>query len=395
MKLYDRYDFTNTRQLLEQFVQSGGVAGASLQITRRGETILETEVGCADRERNRQMAPDTIFRLFSMTKPVTAILFMILYERGLVHLKDPVSDFLPGFRDASVYVQNPDGGISTEKARAPLTLYHLLTMTSGIPYQNDDTPTSRDIGQILQFVAADLISGTELSLPDIANRIGKVPLLFQPGERWQYGLSLDIIGAVIEVVAGRKLGQLMQEEIFEPLGMHETGFSVPEPQKDRLAGLYAEVDGKLTPDAPGLLPGDPCQPPLIEYGGAGLFSTRSDYTRFARMLLGGGELDGCRILSRKTIELMRSDHLTTAQKSGFNWDNQRGYSYGLAVRTLVSPALAGSLASPGEFGWDGAAGTWFAVDPQEDLTAVYMVQRLPAGHIRFIPRLMATIYAAL
>jgi len=394
-KRHSRYDFSNTGHLLEHYVKSGGIVGASLQVTRHGETILETEIGYAEKERNYRMAPDTIFRIFSMTKPITAALFMIFYERGLVHLKDPVADYLPGFADTRIWRTQPDGSLESEPARTPLTMLHLLTMTSGIPYPKPDTPTGQAIGKLMQTIEAEAKVGQLVDLPTVANRIGKIPFIFHPGENWQYGLSLDIIGAVIEVVAGRQLGQIMREELFEPLGMDETGFSIPVSQKRRLAGLYSEIDGKLILNATGLIADDPTQQPLLEYGGAGLYSTRSDYTRFARMLLNGGELDGCRILSTKSIDLLRGDHLTPAQKIGFNWENQRGYSYGLAVRTLTEPAYAGSLANPGEYGWDGAAGTWFSVDPQEGLTVVYLVQRSPAALIRFIPRLQATIYAAL
>ena len=395
MRIFEQYDFSYTEQLLHQYVESGGVTGASLQVIKQGETILEMEVGYADKERHYRMAPDTIFRIYSMTKPITAVMFMILYERGLIHLKDPVGNYLPGFRNTRVRVRQPDGTLAAEPARTPLTMHHLLTMTSGLPYQSSETPTSQEIGLLMQTIMTEAAGGQKPDLPTVANRLGQVPLAFHPGENWLYGLSLDIVGAVIEVVTGRKLSQVFQEEIFEPLGMLETGFSVPAGQINRLAGQYTEIDGQLVPKAADLIKGAPTQPPILEYGGGGLFSTRADYSRFAQMLLGGGELEGCRILSRKSIGLMRADHLTAAQKTGFNWENQRGYSYGLAVRTLVDPALAGSLANPGEFGWDGAAGTWFGVDPQEEMTIVYMVQRQPADHIRFIPRLQASIYSAL
>lgn len=395
MKTTDSYDFTYTRQLLEYYVQAGAVAGVSLQVTRHGETILATQVGYADREKKRPMSSDTLFRLFSMTKPVTAALFLILCERGLVHVNDPVSAYLPGFRDPQVWI-NQGQRWTTEPAAREVTLHDLLTMTSGIPYHFDPSPASRAIAELLQTVQSEAAAGQLPDLPDIANRVGSVPLSFHPGTHWLYGLSLDIIGAVIEVVSGQKFGTFMKEQLFDPLGMRDTGFFVKPDQIGRLAVLYAEEDGKLAPGTPGaLMPGDPALPPLIEYGGAGLFSTRSDYTRFARLLLNEGALDGCRLLSKKSVALLRSNHLTPEQMADYSKDTLKGYGYGLGSRCLLDPLPSGNLASIGEFGWDGAAGTWFSIDPAEDMTIVYLVQRLPANHGRFIPRLQATLYAAL
>jgi CubicO group peptidase (beta-lactamase class C family) len=385
-----RYDFSATRQWLDRTVQSGAAAGISLQVTRRNETILATQVGYADLAAKKPITPDTIFRIFSMTKPVTAVMFLTLYEKGLVHLRDPVSAYLPGFKAPSVFVRKVDGW-DTRPAAREVTLHDLLTMTSGIPYHQGEHPASQAIGRLMQEQY-----GKPISLPELANRLGQIPLCFDPGASWLYGLSLDVIGAVIEVVSGMGLAAYLQEAILDPLAMRDTGFFVPPEQLDRLATLYGETDGQLRPNpANSLTPGDPSRPPWIAYGGAGLFSTRSDYTRFARMLLGGGTLEGQRIISRRSVDLLRRNHLTAEQLQSIPWEMLQGFGYGLAVRTLLDPIPGGSLLSPGEYGWDGAAGTWFCVDPNEDMTIVYMVQRFPADHIRFIPRLRATIYAAL
>lgn len=389
------YDFSATRQFLDRVVQSGAAAGVSLQVTRHGETILATQVGYADLEHKKPITPETIFRIFSMTKPVTAVLFMMLYERGLVHLSDPVSDYLPGFRNPSVWVRE-ENEWQTRPAKSEITLRHLLTMTSGLPYHLEGHPASKAIADIVREHYAAAAAGRRISLPALANQIGQVPLVFDPGTIWQYGLSIDLIGAVIETVTGKPFGQFLREVLLEPLAMHDTGFFVPPEQIDRLATLYAEDQGQLTPNPPNhLVPDDPASPPAIEYGGAGLYSTRSDYTRFARMLLGGGTLDGRRILSSRSVGLISANHLTPEQMKGLEWDMLRGFGYGLGVRSLLDPLPGGSLLRPGEFGWDGAAGTWFSVNPADDMTVVYMVQRLPASHMRFIPRLQATIYAAL
>lgn len=389
------YDFSATRQYLKQIVESGSTAGMSLQVTRRGETILAVQAGYADIAEKKPITPDTIFRIFSMTKPITAVLFLTLYEKGLVHLSDPVSLYLPGFRHPLVWFKDGDGW-KTRPAEREITLHHLLTMTSGIPYQFDNHPASQEISKLFGTLYKEAEKGKQLSLPDVANQLGQIPLCFDPGSQWLYGLSIDVIGAVIEVITGKSLGRYMKETLLEPLSMRDTDFYLLPSQANRLAVLYAEEQGHLTPSqGQDLVPGSPTEPPLIEFGGAGLYSTRADYTRFARMLLGGGILEDQRIISRRSIHLMRQNHLTPDQLKTCNWDTLRGYGYGLSVRTLMDPALAGSLASSGEFGWDGAAGTWFSVNPADEMTIVYMTQRLPADHIRFIPKLQATIYSAM
>ena len=395
MTTFQGYDFSATRQFLDRIVHSGAAAGISLQVTHRGETILATQVGYADIDHQKPITPDTIFRIFSMTKPITAVLFLMLYEKGLVHLNDPVSAYLPGFGRPLVW-QHENGNWKTRPASQEITLRHLLTMTSGIPYHFDSHPASQAIATLVKSIYNQGTAEKKPSLASIANRLGEIPLCFDPGSSWLYGLSLDVIGAVIEIVLGKPFGQCMGEFLLEPLAMQDTGFFVPPDQADRLATLYAEDQGNLAPNPVNhLSPGEPTQPPLIEYGGAGLFSTRSDYTRFARMLLDGGTLEGQRIISSRSVNLMRTNHLTSEQIKACSWEMMRGYGYGLAVRSLLDPLPGGSLLSPGEFGWDGAAGTWFSVNPADELTIVYLVQRLPADHIRFIPRLQATIYAAM
>lgn len=391
------YDFTRTRQLLEQHVQAGYAAGVSAQVIRHGETIFATQVGFANKEKSTPLTGDTIFRFYSMTKPMTAALLLMLYEQGRLQLHDPVSDYLPGFANSMVYEKNPDGTYQIVPAKRPITIRHLLTMTSGLTYHGDETPTSQGIDKILQeAIVRSAIDPEAARTVSVINRMGQVPMAFHPGEQWRYGFSIDVVGAVIEVICGKRLSKVMQEMIFEPLGMKDSGFCVAPEKIQRLATLYAVGnDGNLQVETKGLIDTDPTVLPTFEQGGAGLFSTRSDYARFARLLLGFGELDGVRLLSRKTVELMRADHLTPDQKACYNWDSQRGYSYGLGVRTLVNPAAGGSNGSVGEFGWDGAAGTWFGVDPAEDLVAIYLVQRLPGNHARFIPNFLATLYGAL
>ena len=228
------------------------------------------------------------------------------------------------------------------------------------------------------------------STVEYCNLVGQLPLAFEPGEKWMYGFSIDILGGVVEVLSGKRLGDYVRENILDPLGMEDTGFYVPARKQERIATLYRIHDG-LKPEKRDF----PAAPPVFESGGGGMFSTVRDYSRFAQTLLRGGTLDGVRILGRKTVDLISTDHLTPEQRKGDNWDTQRGYGYGLGVRVMTNPELAGVNGSVGEWGWDGAFGNWFCVDPEEDLTCVYLTNSIPGDHYRFIPKLMAAMYASL
>ena len=205
-----------------------------------------------------------------------------------------------------------------------------------------------------------------------------------------YSFSIDILGVVLEVLTGKSLGEYLKENIFDPLGMTDTGFFVPAEKHERIATLYHITDG-MKPDGRDY----PACKPDFESGGGGLFSTVKDYSRFAQMLLHGGTLDGVRILGRKTVDLISTDHLTPEQRKGDSWDTQRGYGYGLGVRVMTNPEVAGINGSVGEWGWDGAFGNWFCVDPKENLTCVYLTTNMPGEHYRFVPKLMASMYASL
>ena len=228
------------------------------------------------------------------------------------------------------------------------------------------------------------------STVEYCNLVGQLPLAFEPGEKWMYGFSIDILGGVVEVLSGKRLGDYVRENILDPLGMEDTGFYVPASKQGRIATLYRIHDGLKREDRD-----FPAAPPIFESGGGGMFSTVKDYSRFAQALLRGGTLDGVRILGRKTIDLISRDHLTPQQQATHSWDTQRGYGYGLGVRVMNNPEVADINGSAGEWGWDGAFGNWFCVDPKEDLTCVYLTTNLPGDHYRFIPKLMASMYASL
>ena len=378
---------------LSRFVDAGEIAGCSVKILKDDEVRFEGYFGYANIEKQKKTAVNTIFPIASMSKVITVAGIMQLYEQGLFKLWDPVSEFLPGFKNPKIAVEKADGTVELVPAKGEVTMRQLFTMTSGVPYPGNDTAAARIRRDREKEWQAALPSGESSELPgttDICNMVGELPLAFEPGERWMYGFSIDVLGAVIEVLSGQTLGEYLRKHIFEPLGMTDTGFYVPAEKQDRIATLYHIHDG-MKPENREY----PSRKPMFEGGGGGLFSTLQDYSRFAQMLLHGGTLNGARILGRKTVDLIATDHLTPEQQVSHNWDTQRGYGYGLGVRVMNHPEAADINGSVGEWGWDGAFGNWFCVDPKERLTCVYLTTNLPGDHYRFIPKLMASMYASL
>ncbi|MCR5297631.1 MAG: beta-lactamase family protein [Clostridiales bacterium] len=374
---------------LSGFVSSGQIAGCAVRILRNDEVLLEDGFGYADIENKVGIAPEsTIFPIASMSKVITVAGIMQLYEQGRFKMWDPVSEYLPGFKNPKVAVEKPDGSCEIVDAKGEVTMRQLFTMTSGVPYGWADTAAGRirmEKEKEWEESGKDMPGAVEY-----ANLVGQLPLAFEPGEKWMYGFSIDVLGAVIEVLTGKSLGEYLKVNIFDPLGMEDTGFFVPEEKRGRLATLY-HIHENLRPEEKWY----PKCTPQFESGGGGLSSTVRDYSRFAQMLLHGGTLDGVRVLGRKTVDLISTDHLTPQQRKGDSWDTQRGYGYGLGVRVMTNPELAGINGSVGEWGWDGAFGNWFCVDPKENLTCVYLTTNLPGDHYRFIPKLMASMYASL
>ena len=375
---------------LSRFVSEGQIAGCAAKILRDDEVLYEGSFGYADIEHQiRMSATDTIFPIASMSKVITVAGILQLYEQGLFKLWDPVSEYLPGFKRPTIAVEKSDGSYEIVPAKGEITMRQLLTMTSGVPYPGKDTAAARIANQ----KGDEYLAAHHNVMPqtvDYCNMVGQLPLAFEPGEKWMYGFSIDVLGAVIEVLSGQTLGTYLKEHIFDPLDMKDTGFFVPAEKRGRVATLYHINEG-MKPAQRTI----PTEKPAFESGGGGLFSTVQDYSRFAQMLLHGGTLDGERILGRKTIDLIATDHLTPAQQATHNWDTQRGYGYGLGVRVMTHPELADINGSLGEWGWDGAFGNWFCVDPKEHLTCVYLTTNLPGDHYRFIPKLMASMYASL
>jgi CubicO group peptidase (beta-lactamase class C family) len=375
--------------LLKSFVDKGP-AGCACSVTYQGETRFEDYVGLQDLESAKPITADTIYRIYSMSKVVTCVAALMLYERGLFLLNDPLEEYLPEFKDPKVYRMTEKGEKYITSATRSIRIKDLFTMTSGLTYEGDGNETEREVKKVMQLLRRE----NTFNVRKLSVALAKIPLAFDPGTEWRYGLSHDVLGALIEVLSGKTFGEFLSEEIFQPLSMNDTFFKIPDEKKHRLCSLYVRnEEGSLLKNT---RLDEQYQPgTLFESGGAGLLSTLSDYSTFAHMLANGGELDGVRILGRKTVELMSTNHLTSDQLSFYNWDYLAGYGYGLGVRTMKSPPAGGSNSSIGEFGWSGLAGTWVLIDPKEKLSAVYMQQMMPNLEAYHQPRLRNVIYGSL
>ncbi len=389
-------EYKNLEQLsviIQKEIDDGEIAGAAIRIIHNNEIFYEDELGFANMEKRIPVIRDTIYRMASMTKPVTAVAAMILYERGQLDLLSPVSDYLEGFRNQQVLTEK--GLIPVER---PVTIQDLLNMTSGIAYPDESFEVGRRMQAVFSEVEKSYHQGVKVSTVEFANRIGRVPLEFQPGDHWRYGASADVIGAVVEVISGKSFGQFLKDEIFTPLHMEDTDFYVPQEKLDRFSEVYDYNTKKksLVPFTGDMLAVfDFLAPPAFESGGAGLVSTIRDYSRFALMLVSGGIHNGVRILGKKSVEYLQTPQLTSAQAITFNWDAQAGYSYGNLMRSMVDPVKAASNGSIGEFGWDGWTGNYFMVDPKEKLVMLYMIQRCGGTNPSMFRKLRSILYGAL
>jgi CubicO group peptidase (beta-lactamase class C family) len=357
-------------------------------VIRHGEEAYYKSFGLQDREKNIPMANDTIHRIYSMSKTFTIVTAMTLYEKGLFKLHDPIAEFLPAYKDLTVAAHDDRGQVQVVPAKNPITFEHLFTMTSGIPSPG---PNSYSARLFAEQRAQCKGNETTRAMVDLA---AQIPLCFHPGEYWMYGFSHDVLGALVEVLSGKTFGAYMKEVIFDPLGLTDTGFFVPQDKRPRLAKAYERTEsGPKERTDLGVVPSSA---PAYESGGAGLCSTLSDIGRYALMLLNNGNLGDERVLSRKTLELIRRNHLVPSQKlERYGFPGIVGYGYGLGVRTMVDTAVAGLNGSPGEWAWDGMLGTWYCVDPAEDMVAVFLIQSLPGGNDNLPKRFAQTVYGAI
>ena len=381
------------QDVLNEMVDTGFVAGVSCVVLKDGIEQCYYEAGYQDIAAGKKLSRDTIFRMYSMSKPVTATAAMILLQEGRIDLMDPVSKYLPGFKNQKVARNGIEEPVIKE-----MTIQNLLNMTSGLTYGGESSVAECRSQKLIDEIVEKLDTDNALTTVDIANRIGQQPLAFQPGEKWQYGFSADVLAAVVEVVSGMRYSDFLQEKIFGPLGMKDTGFFVPEEKQDRLTKIYRQIEEGLVEELyPNLgVSVSQKKSPAFESGGAGLVSTIDDYIRFTQMLLNGGSLDGVEILSPATVEFMTTAHVTEAQQAGVNaWESLAGYTYGNLLRIMNNPELALGLGCKGEYGWDGWLGTYMVNDPAHKLTFISMQQRADSGTTGYTRKMRNIVFSAL
>ena len=373
---------------LQAYVDDGRIAGSVTLVARRGRIAYLESFGDRDVEARSEMRDDTIFRIASQTKAIVSTAVMLLQEEGKLLIEDPVGKHMPEFEGTTVAVPRDSGGFDVVPAEQPITIRHLLTHTSGFDYGTGPAADLWREAGIQGYYFAD----RDDPIGDTVARMAKLPASAHPGERWIYGYSTDILGALVERVSGTPLDEFLDERLFEPLGMTDTHFYLPAAKRDRLAAVYGMREGKLTraPDGGGAAgQGTYVDGPRKSFsGGAGLLSTAGDYARFLQMLLGGGELDGRRILSPKTVELMTVDHLGDVAF-------RPGQGFGLGFSILEDVGARGTPGSAGEYGWGGAYHSTYWVDPVEELVVVHLTQLIPTGDIDDFAKVRALLYQAL
>jgi CubicO group peptidase (beta-lactamase class C family) len=388
----------------EAYVAPGKLPGALVQVWRRGELVVNAALGLADRERQVPVAEDSIFRIYSMSKPITSVAIMMLVEECKIALDDPVSKYIPAWANLGVHAGGFMESFQTRPTTRPMLVVDLLRHTSGLTYGFQQN-TNVDAAYRRLKLGDVATAGT---LDDMIDKLATLPLEFSPGEAWNYSVATDVLGYLVGKVSGMPFETFLKQRIFDPLGMIDTGFHVPADKVSRFCACYAigSLGSKVVSTEAPALQDDPrtspyLKPPSFISGGGGLLSTAADYMRFARMLLQGGELDGVRLLSPKTLALMTANHLPggrdlpSMSRSMFSEATYDGVGFGLGFATTIAPASTLIPGSAGDFFWGGAASTFFWVDPQEDLIGLFLTQLLPSSAYPVRRQLRTLVYSAI
>lgn len=357
---------------MQQMVDDGAVAGAVVGVARRGKVVLLTSVGFSDLEAKEPLEEDAILRFYSMTKPITSVAIMTLVEAGKIDLDAPVSDYLPEFEGLQAYVSGSGDDLQLGELERPMSVRDLLRHTSGLTYGYfGDTPVDK------MYVAAGVLSPRD-TLEQMAEKLSKLPLLYQPGRRFNYSVSTDVLGLIVQRVSGQPLDEFFEEQIFEPLGLRDTAFYAPASKADRLAVNYGpNPDGEglraidAAPDSPFL------KPPKLPSGGGGVVSTAPDYLRFCQMLLNQGELDGVQLLQPESVEAMTRNQLPESAYPLTLGGSRPGVGFGLGFSVVVEETPYTESSAVGEYGWGGAASTHFWISPEDELAVVALSQYMP------------------
>ena len=380
-----------------KYIEPGKISGALTLVARRGQVAYCSSIGKMELESQRPMEDDAIFRIYSMTKPITSVAVMMLYERGLFQLRDPVSNYIPAFREQGVFQMGSYPHFLTERPDRPMRIKDLLMHTSGLTY---GFMHRTNVDSAYRKAGLDG-ARTKQTLEEMVNTVAGIPLEFSPGKAWNYSVATDVLGYLVQVVSGKPFEQFLKDEILEPLGMFDTGFFVPEDKQERFPACYERRMDKQVVLQDSAETSPYLEPPTCPSGGGGLVSTASDYLRFCEMMRRGGELDGVRLLSRKTVELMTRNHLpddldlTQMARGSFSETPYEGIGFGLGFSINLGPARTGAAGSAGEYAWGGAASTAFWIDPVEELVVIFMTQLLPSSTYDFRAQLRAIIYGSI
>ena len=391
------------QMLKDKYIDTGKIAGALTLVARKGEVTHFSAVGQMDAERAKPMKEDTIFRIYSMSKAITSVALMMLYEEGRFQLDNPVHQFIPEWENLGVWVGGAYPNFVTRRPDRPMNIRDLLSHQSGLAYgfqyRNSVDAAYRD----LEIMGRANLSFPDAGLAENIQKMAKLPLVFSPGTQWNYSVSTDVCGYLVEVMSGMPFDRYLQERVFGPLGMVDSGFHVPDEKIERFAACYAP-----TPGGGRVLQDDPLtspyrKPATLFSGGGGLVSTVGDYFRFTQMLVNGGTLDGTRLLSRKTVDLMRINHLpngvdlaAVSPPGQFTEAATTGTGFGLGFSVLLDTAKAQISGSVGQFQWGGAASTAFWIDPvEEEVALVFMTQLLPSSTYPFRRELQVLVNSAL
>lgn len=391
-----------TDHIERNYISTGKIAGCQVQVTRHGHTAYAKSFGVRDRERGTPWSDDTIVRIYSMTKPIVSVALMTLMEQGRFEIDDSVHRYIPEWKNHRVWVSGEGENMVTEAPHRPISFRDVLSHTAGLTYgsmlaQLSGLPIEHPVDKAYDAVGVQ--RGAE-TVDQFLEKLGRVPLRYQPGERWQYSLATDVCGALVERVSGMPLEDYLKQAIFEPLGMVDTAFHVPADKAHRFAANYMRM-----PDKSLRLSDDPTKSnylkdPVFKSGGGGLVGTMADYVRFAEMLRAGGSLDGVRVIGTRTLDLMVHNHLKDNQDltqmaiGGFSETSNAGIGFGLGFAMTIDQTATGGLSS-GDFYWGGAASTIFWADQEEDLSVVFMTQLMPSATFNFRGQLKSLIYSAI
>ena len=383
--------------LISRYIEPQKIPGYSFQVVRRGAVAATSSMGLMDIERNKPMRDDTIFRIYSMSKPITSIALMMLFEEGRFQLTDPVYKFIPSWRKHRVWVEGDGESMVTRPPNSPLTVQHLLCHTAGLTYGGFLPGLELPVDPA--YTAAGISRAGTDTLKEFVEKLAEVPLLYDPGSRWSYSLSTDVCGHLIEAISGQTFESFLQERLFEPLDMPDTGFTVSDDQLDRFAACYERA-----PDKSLRIQDDPetsryRNPPRAPSGAGGLVGTVRDYANFCEMLAHKGQFKGKQIIGRPILELMTRNHLgsqSLAQMAvgGFSETSNDGVGFGLGFASTIDAAASGTVGE-GDFYWGGLASTLFWVDPIEDLYGIFMTQLIPSSTFNFRGQIKNLVYGAL